>query len=120
MKILYTILILIISFSAYPQDFDYDDEEAEEEEDNFFAKGDRAGGGGGGGLNDCAPFSECWCEIHPNNPACGGDEEEEEEQEAPIDNFIYAGLCFGICAGYYYKKRKQSESAIEADKNLKS
>jgi hypothetical protein len=45
----------------------------------------------------CPPRSECWCELHPNNPSCAN--------AVPIDDYISILLILGLLIGFF-KLRK--------------
>ena len=48
------------------------------------------------GNDDCRPFSDCWCELHPNNPHCS--------PKASIDGVYW--LIFLAAAGIVIIKRR--------------
>lgn len=56
--------------------------------------------------NDCMPFTDCWCEDHPDHKFCQEDEE-EPEPETPIDGegLIYLAMVgILLAAGRKYMK----------------
>lgn len=79
-KHLLLLLVLLFSINSYSQD-DY--EEYEEESTTFLTKP----------VDDCKiPFTDCWCELRPNNPHC----DDEDTPAASIDNYLLLLALVGI------------------------